>query len=122
MSKRNTTAFLQDIIEAIRRIQSYTQDLSYDDFTKDNKSQDAVVWNIEIIGEAVKNIPDSVRNEYPTIRWKQIAGTRDRLIHGYFGINLDIVWNIVKQELPSFLISIQEVLKKIAHAPVRPEK
>jgi len=101
MSKREDAAVIHDIKEAIRRIISYTSKLKYDDFLKDFKTQDAVIRNIEILGEAVKLLSDETKEKYPNIPWKDIAGTRDKLIHDYFGVNIDIVWNIVKNEIPS---------------------
>ena len=114
MSRRSPAASLQDIVEAIRRIRLYVQDMDYDRFVQDTKTQDAVIRNIEIIGEAARNIPAPITEDDPTIPWKQIAGTRDRLIHDYFGTNLDIVWNIVDQELSPLLEGIQKTLDKIS--------
>jgi uncharacterized protein with HEPN domain len=107
MSKRSDQELIQDIIECAHRIRSYIEQLDYDDFLKDLKTQDAVVRNIEIIGEAVKLLSDAIKNSHPDIAWKEIAGTRDKLIHDYFGVNIDIVWNIVKEDLPGFVKQIQ---------------
>jgi len=87
MSRRSSVEFLQDILEAVKRIGRYGQDLSYENFMENIKTQDAVVRNLEIIGEAVKNIPFSLREKYPDIPWAEMAGIRDRLIHHYFGVN-----------------------------------
>lgn len=105
MSKRNDTAVIQDIKEAIDRIISYTSQIEYKDFLQDYKTQDAVIRNIEILGEAAKLLSDKAKEKYPDITWKDIAGTRDKLIHDYFGVNIDIVWNIAKNEIP--LLSTQ---------------
>ena len=83
-------------------------------FARDTKTQDAVIRNIEIIGEAAKNMPEPVKEDSPSIPWKQITGTRDRLIHDYFGTNLDIVWQIVDDELSPLLEGIQKALQKIS--------
>ena len=77
----------------------YTIRINYNTFLKDIKTQDAVLRNLEIIGEAAKNVSESIKKKYPDIPWKEIAGTRDRLIHDYFGVNLDIVWGIIKDDL-----------------------
>jgi len=114
MSRRSPAASLQDIVEAIRRIGLYVQDMDYDRFVQDTKTQDAVIRNIEIIGEAARNIPEPMKENNPSVPWKQITGTRDRLIHDYFGTNLDIVWNIVDQELSPLLGAIQKALVKIS--------
>jgi uncharacterized protein with HEPN domain len=85
--------------------------LSYEEFLNDIKTQDAVVRNLEIIGEAIKNISKGLKKKYPQIPWKDLSGVRDKLIHHYFGVNLDIVWNIVKEELPEVLLQLEEILK-----------
>jgi len=100
MSKRKDNAIIQDIKEVINRIMSYTSKMEYADFLQDYKTQDAVVRNIEILGEAAKLISDETKRNYPNIPWKDIAGTRDKLIHDYFGVNIDIVWDIAKNEIP----------------------
>lgn len=100
MSKRNWRLFINDILECIEKIEKYISNLSYDDFVKDNKTKDAVVRNLEIIGEAANQIPLNIRKRYKDIPWVQIIGLRHRLIHGYFVVDYDIVWNIIKKELP----------------------
>ena len=100
MSKRTDRDFLSDIREAIHRISTYVAGMSYETFVADTKTQDAVIRNLEIIGEATKNLSEQLRTKYPDIPWKSMAGVRDRLIHHYFGVNLDIVWQIATIELP----------------------
>jgi len=99
MSARPDSAYLADIQEAIRRIVGYTARMSYEQFHNDDRTQDAVMRNLEIIGEATKNISTSFRKRHSGIPWKQMAALRDRLIHHYFGVNLDIVWNVITEEL-----------------------
>ncbi len=111
MSKRADTDFLSDSKEAILRINVYVENLSYEEFLEDKKTQDAVVRNLEIIGEAAKNISEELKKKYPQIHWKDLAGVRDKLIHHYFGVNFDIVWSIVKEELPVVLSQLEEILK-----------
>lgn len=101
MSKREDTAIIQDIKEAIDRIMAYTSNMEYDDFLDDYKTQDAVIRNIEILGEAAKLLSDESKEKYPNVPWKDIAGTRDKLIHDYFGVNIDIIWEIARNEMPS---------------------
>ncbi len=112
MSKRNEMDFCKDIMEASKRALTYSKNLDYKAFSKDIKTQDAIIRNIEIIGEAVKNIPEDSRNLYPNIPWKNMAGMRDKLIHHYFGINIDIVWDVVKTDLPEIIKKIEEIFEQ----------
>jgi len=114
MSKRGDKELLTDIAESCRRILYYIKGKSYDGFFKDNKTQDAVVRNLEIIGEAAKNISNELKQKSKKIPWKNIAGTRDRLIHGYFGINYDIVWSIIKKEIPKIVVQINSLTKGLS--------
>jgi uncharacterized protein with HEPN domain len=107
MSKRSDQELIQDIIECAHRIGSYIDQMEYNDFINDHKTQDAVVRNIEIIGEVVKLLSENIKKSNPGIAWKEIAGTRDKLIHDYFGVNIDVVWNIAKEDLPSFVKELQ---------------
>ncbi len=84
----------------------------HDLFLKDELRQDAVVKNLEVIGEAVKNIPDDLKNRKPEIEWKKIAGLRDILTHGYFGINLEIVWDIIVNKIPDLKRNITDLLSE----------
>ncbi len=113
MSKRNWRYFIADILECIRKIKIYTSGMSYDDFMKDDKTKDAVLRNLEIIGEAAKQISRNIREKYEEIPWKQIIGLRNRLIHGYFVVDYDIVWDIVKKELPELEIKMEKILQNM---------
>lgn len=110
MSKRSDIDLLKDMAEATRRIMEYSNNLSYKQFIEDIKTQDAVVRNIEIIGEAAKGLSNVLRDRYPSIPWKEISGMRDKLIHSYFGVNWDIVWDVVTHDLP---ILYEEILRII---------
>ena len=112
MSERRDQDTLSDIREAIRKIAAYTADLSYEQFIKDGKTQDAVVRNLEIIGEATKNLSSRLRKTYPKIPWRELAGVRDKMIHHYFDLNYEIVWTIAKEQLPGLLPQIEEILTK----------
>jgi len=88
--------------------------LDYQKFSADDKTLDAVLRNLEVIGEAVKNIPDEIKGKYPDVEWKSAAGMRDRLIHEYFGVSVRIVWETVANDLPAFRGSVEKVLKDVA--------
>lgn len=116
MSERADGDFLRDIQEAVRRIRAYTNTMAYDQFLADTRTQDAVIRNLEIIGEATKSLSAQLREEYPNVPWKGMAGVRDRLIHHYFGVNLDIVWNIVTIELPPLESRVEDILRHEEHS------
>ncbi|HLP49192.1 MAG TPA: DUF86 domain-containing protein [Candidatus Kapabacteria bacterium] len=114
MSERGIFESLSDILEAIKRIRDYILDMDYNSFLDDMKTRDAVVRNLEIIGEASKNIKDDFRNQYPDVPWKEMAGVRDKLIHHYFGINFEVVWTIIHEELPAVQVNIDIILNTIS--------
>lgn len=98
--KRDIKLYLQDIRESIMAIEDYIGTFTEDEFYKNCQVQDAILRRLEIIGEAVKNIDESVRSRYPDIPWKKIAGMRDVVIHEYFGVSLKRIWNVIKKDLP----------------------
>lgn len=112
MSKREDRASLSDILEATERIEVYIKGTGYKGFLKNVKTQDAVIRNLEIVGEAAKNLSLEFRQKHGTVDWKRIAGFRDKLIHQYFGINLEIVWSVAKEELPVLNGQIAQLLKQ----------
>jgi uncharacterized protein with HEPN domain len=97
--QKELKTYFEDIITAIEKIEKYTIGMTKEDLIRNDLVQDAVVRNLEVIGEAVKKIPDDVRNSYKDIQWKKIAGLRDILIHEYFGVNMNIVWDVIENKL-----------------------
>jgi len=98
--KKEVLVYLEDILESIAKIEEYTKELEEEEFYSRTEAQDAVLRRLEVIGEAVKNIPQEFRNKYPGIQWKRIAGMRDILIHEYAGVNMGRVWNVIAGNLP----------------------
>jgi len=98
--KREVGDYIQDISDAMNKAMEFVEGMEYEDFICDDKTIFAVIRAIEVIGEAVKSIPEDVKKEYPEIPWREMAGMRDKLIHGYFGVNLKRVWKTVKEEIP----------------------
>lgn len=112
MSKRKTAEFLGDILESIKRIEGYTKGVSFQELLKNTLIQDAVIRNMEIIGEAVKNISDEFKKKHNEIEWKKIAGMRDKIIHFYFGVNWEIVWDVIRHKLPGLKQKIESILER----------
>ena len=113
MSKRDVKLYVKDILEAIKAIEKFVEGMDFENFKEDDKTSSAVIRKFEIIGEATKNIPQSIKEKYPHIPWKEMAGFRDRLIHFYFGIKYDIVWDTIKLRLPELRNNIEKVLKDL---------
>jgi len=109
MKDRDLRDYINDLIEACEDILTFTKEMSYSDFAGDKKTVNAVVRSLEVIGEATKNLPTSFRSDYPNIPWKQMAGMRDKLIHEYFGIDKQMVWQVIKRHIPDILPLIKEI-------------
>lgn len=111
MSKRDINLLLEDITEAVSKITAYTSGMSYSDFIADDKTIDAVVRNFEIIGEAANRIPEDYKIQHPEIEWRQIIGLRNRVIHEYFGIDYEILWHIMKNNLSELQERVSHLLQ-----------
>lgn len=110
---RDHRLYLDDILEAIRNIREYVKGMDYDAFVGDKKTRDAVVRNLEIIGEAAGRLPESVRSTAPGIEWRKIMSLRNILAHQYFGLNLPIIWDVVQNKLQPLETSCRKLMKQM---------
>lgn len=109
MSKRPVELLVSDIREAIDRIEHYTSRMSVDELEKDQRTIDAVVRNLEIIGEAANRLPDEFKEDRSNIEWQKVIGLRNRIVHAYFGIDLQIVWQIIRSDLPPLRRTLSQI-------------
>lgn len=107
--QRELKTYIEDIITAANKIEKYCNGMTKADLINNELIQDAVVRNLEVIGEAVKKIPEEVRNNYRNIPWKKIAGLRDILIHEYFGVNMNIVWDVIENKLQALKVAVLDI-------------
>ncbi|HIH22479.1 TPA: DUF86 domain-containing protein [Candidatus Micrarchaeota archaeon] len=109
---KDQSVYLKHMLEAIQRIKDYTKNMDVKAFFNNNMVEDAVVRNIEIIGEASKNLSAEFKKKYSDVPWKDISGMRDRIVHFYFGLDFGLVWNVVEHDLPKLEKSIRKILEK----------
>ena len=107
---RDFEVYLEDILKSIDKIHRYTSGMSLGEFEAEEKTVDAVVRNLEIIGEAAKSIPDNIRSSHPEVEWKKVCGLRDILIHAYFGVEVEIVYDIVRHKLTDLERQVRQIL------------
>ena len=108
--KRDVGLFIEDILESIKAIEEYSKGMNKKELELSRLKQNAIIREIEIIGEAVKNIPEHLKNKHKEIEWRKIAGMRDVIIHGYFRIDLGAVWNVIKKDLPILKKQLPELI------------
>lgn len=111
--KRKHKFFIQDILDAINDIEKFVGEMDFGGFCSEDKTRSAVVWKVVTIGEASKNIPAEIKAKYEELPWQEMARTRDKIAHFYFGIDYEIVWQIIKEELPSIKPIIKKMLAEI---------
>ncbi len=99
MSKREVKLLLEDMLESLKKIRRYTNEISFEEFCSDDKTIDAVIRNFEIIGEAANRIPEEIKLDNPEIPWRSLVGLRNRIIHEYFGVDLEIIWDIIENDI-----------------------
>jgi uncharacterized protein with HEPN domain len=111
LKDRDIRDYLQDILDSITDIENFIANITYEEFIKDRKTLNAVVRSIEIIGEASKKLPDALKAKYAELPWKEITGMRDKLIHAYFGMDTETIWQTVKHNIPLLKQTIQKIEK-----------
>ena len=112
MSKRSFELLVEDIWESIEKIERYTEGMTLEFFQNDEKTTDAVVRNFEIIGEAAGRLPEDFTNQHSEIEWVKIIGLRNRIVHEYFGVDLQIIWQILKKDIPDFKAALKNILSQ----------
>jgi len=110
---RDPHVFLDDMIEAAERIADFVKEMDFEAFAADRKTCDAVIRNLEVIGEAAKAMPEDVKSKSQGVEWKKLAGLRDILIHQYFGVDLGILWDVVENKLPLMKKGLEEIRKNL---------
>ena len=116
MSKRDARLLLQDMLESLEKIERYTAGLTFERFAQDDRTVDAVVRNLEVIGEAARQIPSEVRERYPEVPWRRVIGLRNVVVHEYFVVDVEIVWTVVRQSLPELKEALRRMIAELEEA------
>jgi uncharacterized protein with HEPN domain len=115
--KRGLADYAADILTSCQEVQEFTQGMDFAAFAADKKTVNAVIRSLEVLGEAAKRIPEDMRVRYPGVPWKRMAGMRDKLMHEYSGVDLEIVWTVVKEELPPLMPQIAQLARDLGGSP-----
>jgi uncharacterized protein with HEPN domain len=113
MKEQDILDYVNDILVSIQDVEEFTAGITFEEFLNDRKTTKAVIRSLEVLGEASKKISDDFKDQYPQIPWKRMTGMRDKLIHEYFGVDLEIVWNVAKEELPPIKPYFIQLVKEI---------
>ena len=116
MKRRDYRDYIKDILDSINDIESFIRGMSFEDFKRDRKTINAVVRSIEVIGEATKKIPKTLKDKHKEVPWKKMSGMRDKLIHEYFGVDVEILWKTTKDDIPPLKQLVQNILKSLEKA------
>lgn len=108
---REYVDYLRDMLENAQLAIRFIQGMDYETFSRDNKTVYAVIRAVEVIGEAAANVPDEIRSKYPSLPWRDIRGMRNKLVHQYFGINMEVVWQTIQEDLPMITGELENILK-----------
>lgn len=111
---REIRDYLNDILEMIEDVGNFTEGMSYEELESDKKTLYAAIRCLEVLGEAVKKIPKHIREKYPEIPWQEIAGMRDKLIHEYFGVDMEIIWDAIREDLPPFKETVTRIINDLS--------
>ena len=109
MSKRGFTLYITDILESAKKIKKYIKDMTLADFKRDDRTLDAVIRNLEVIGEAAYNLPKEFKKKYPEIPWQAVSDMRNKLVHEYFGADSEIIWKTINEDLPVLAKKIGQI-------------
>ena len=110
---RDVGDYLEDILEAMNKVEEFISGMSFRDFGQDDKTVYAVIRGLEIVGEATKKIPNNIRESYPNVPWRSMAGMRDKLIHDYIGVNLEVVWKAATEDIPEYKPAIEQIISDL---------